>query len=189
MTPLTSPNRASGPQNHPMAKVAVSVPDGVIRSIGGRTARNAGSPGLGCFKALYPFWRIGPPGFPFIGVIKTVTDTAMETIVSRARRENPFPTAKILRFLFLSDIRTLAVSLPFLKIEPTRIALTRNTPRSQILMNGLSPRIKIFFRNRKMFAFTLKQAGYAPRRKLLYYEFIQLIPVSIGHEGCNILLR
>jgi len=34
-TPGISPNRASGPQNHPMENVAVSVFDGTARSMGG----------------------------------------------------------------------------------------------------------------------------------------------------------
>lgn len=104
MTPLTSPNRASGPQNHPMEKVAISVRAGVIRSIGGKTLLVSASFWLGCFMGMLPFRGMGHGVFPSTVAVKIDTNTAEKTIVMRTRKDNLPPSRIIFRFLVFSVI-------------------------------------------------------------------------------------
>lgn len=93
-----------------MAKVAISVAAGLIRSIGGKTLLGNASFCLDCFMGMLPFWGIGHTVFPSTVAVKIGTNTAEKTIVSRTRKDN-LPRSR--RFLVFS-----VISLTLFQTDP-----------------------------------------------------------------------
>jgi len=87
-----------------MAKVAICVSAGVIRSIGGKAPPGRASCCWGCFMLMLPSRGIGHVVFPSAVAVKIGTHTAEKTNVSRTRKDHLPPSRKIFRFLVFSVI-------------------------------------------------------------------------------------
>jgi hypothetical protein len=81
------PNRESGPQNHPIAKVAVLVSAGALRSMGGRSDFDSGAGSDGLIVA-----------FSFIAVRRIPAMTIAVMVKGRATRASVARTAWAVSF-------------------------------------------------------------------------------------------